>query len=298
MSSRTATSRPRTQGDIALLISDVDGTLVTPDKVLTPGAIAAVRRLADAGVGFTLISARPPRGMAELLSRLDVRLPFGAFNGGSLVAADFSLIEACRLAADVARQVLALLAKRGVDAWVFADGDWRLRDPHGPNVPLERLTVGFDPTVVDSFDDVIGRIDKIVGVSDDHPLLARVEAEAQALIGGQAAIMLSQPRYLDVTHPRANKGDGVRALCGRIGVDLSRTAVIGDMFNDVAMFARAGFSIAMGQAPEAVKQRADATTLSNTKDGFASAVDRLILPRGTGAMPVKLTVRDRRTPMR
>jgi Cof subfamily protein (haloacid dehalogenase superfamily) len=263
--------------DIALLISDVDGTLVTPDKVLTPAAIAAVARLGQAGVGFTLISSRPPRGMADLVKALDVRLPFGAFNGGSIVAPDMSLLDTHRLSPDVARRMLALLADRKVDAWVFADGNWLLRDPAGTHVPRERRTVGFDPTVVQGFDDVIDRIDKLVGVSADFALLAQVEAEAQAQMGHEAAIILSQPAYLDVTHSLANKGDGVAALCERIGVDLARTAVIGDMFNDVAMFARAGFSIAMGQAPDAVKAEASVVTGANTEEGFAAAVDRFLL---------------------
>jgi Cof subfamily protein (haloacid dehalogenase superfamily) len=264
--------------DISLLITDVDGTLLTPDKVLTRGAAAAVRQLADAGIGFTLISSRPPRGLERLVEQLDVRLPFGAFNGGSLVAPDLSLIEAHRLAPGAARQALDLLAAREVGAWVFARGDWRLRDPGGVNVPRERRTVGFEPTVVENFDDVIGCIDKIVGVSDDFARLERLEAEARILLGRKAAVILSQRAYLDVTHPKANKGDAVAAMCERIGVDISRTAVFGDMFNDVAMFERAGFSVAMGQAPETVKSRADAVTRANTNGGFASAVRRFILP--------------------
>jgi Cof subfamily protein (haloacid dehalogenase superfamily) len=269
-------------GEIALVISDVDGTLVTPDKILTPSAAAAARRLGVAGVGFTLISSRPPRGMADLVAELDVRLPFGGFNGGSLAMPDQTLIESHPLTADVARRMLALLTEHGVQAWVFADGDWRLKDRDGPDVPLERLTVGFDPTVVAGFEDVIGRIDKIVGVSGDPRVLGRVEAEAMSLIGVGAAIVRSQPQYLDVTSPSSNKGDGVTAICRSIGVDLARTAVIGDMFNDVAMFARAGFSIAMGQAPSQVAAQADAVTLANTEDGFAYAVDHLILPRRAG----------------
>ena len=203
----------------------------------------------------------------------------GAFNGGNIVKPDMSLIEAHRLEPDVARQMLELLAERGVSAWVFARGDWRLRDPKGPHVDRERFTVGFDPTVVHTFDDVIDCIDKLVGVSEDFPLLSRVEAEARAELGGKATIMPSQRAYLDVTNLKANKGDGVAALCKHIGVDLSRTAVLGDMFNDVAMFAKGGFSVAMGQAPDEVKARANAVSDANTDDGFAHAVDRYILPR-------------------
>lgn len=258
----------------------MDGTLVTPDKTLTPRAIAAVGRLGRAGIGFSLISARPPRGMASVAKILDVRLPVAAFNGGALVAADRRLLRALPLAPDLARGALALLAARGVDVWVFAGDDWRLRDPGGVKVDRERRTVGFDPVAVAGFEDVIGGIDKIVGVSEDYALLKGAEAEAQALWGQAATIQCSQPYYLDITHKGANKGDGVTALCAQIGVDLAHTAVIGDMFNDVAMFKVAGFSIAMGQAPQAVKDQARAVTGANTEDGFAEAVERLLRARG------------------
>ena len=96
----------------------------------------------------------------------------------------------------------------------------------------------------------------MVGVSGDRVAAGVGRGASPPAVGGEATINRSQLYYLDVTHPQANKGDGVNALCQRIGVDLARTAVIGDMFNDVAMFAEAGFSIAMGQSPTAVKQRA------------------------------------------
>ena len=274
---------PAGSSRIRLLITDVDGTLVTPDKRVTEAAADAVRKLGESGIGFTLISSRPPKGMASLIGALHVSLPFAAFNGGSLVAPDGSLILAHRLSADAAGKALGLLDRHGVDIWVFAGGDWLLRNPNGPDVGRERVAVGFEPTVVQGFEAVIDRIDKIVGVSDDHALLARVEAEAQALIGADAAIQRSQPYYLDVTHPLANKGEAVRALCERIGVAPERTAVIGDMFNDVAMFEVAGVSIAMGQAPEDVRRRAGAVTRANTDEGFAAAVGRLILAHAEGA---------------
>jgi len=264
----------------ALVIADVDGTLVTTDKRLTPGAVAAVRRLDAAGVAFTLVSSRPPRGMEALVSELGLSRPFAAFNGGNLIAPDLTLLAAHRLTEDVTRRTLERLDRNGIGAWVFSAGDWRLRDLHGPNVERERRAVGFDPTVVVGFEADLEAVDKVVGVSNDHVLLARVEAEARVELGGAANVQLSQPYYLDITHPEANKGAAVRSLCGLIGVDPARTAVIGDMFNDVAMFGVAGLSIAMGQAPAAVRRAADVTTASNDEDGFARAIDRFILAAG------------------
>lgn len=263
---------------IRLLISDIDGTLVTPDKVLTPAAIAAVQRLGAAGIGFSIVSARPPRGMASVAAALKVCLPFAAFNGGSLVEPDLRLISALRLAPEAARAALALLAARGVEAWVFADETWRLLDPHGAEVTRERHTLGFDPTVVRGFEDVILRIDKIVAVSDHPAKLAAVEADMRARLGDTAVAQRSQAYYLDITPPGADKGHAVRAICERAGVTLANTAVIGDMGNDIAMFRMAGLSIAMGQAPDNVRAAAKLSTAANTEDGFAKAVDRFILP--------------------
>jgi Cof subfamily protein (haloacid dehalogenase superfamily) len=268
-----------TPSDIDLLISDMDGTLVTPDKTLTPRTVDAVARLAGAGIGFSLISARPARGMIGAIKTLKVSLPTAAFNGGVIVAPDGAVMAARRLPGDLSRAAIALLRRHGADIWVFADNEWLLTNPAGPKIDRERRSVSFEPTVVETFDAVIDRIDKIVGVSEDYALLAGAEAEAKGLWGDQATIGCSQPYYLDFTHHDANKGGGVTALAAQLGVPLARVAVIGDMFNDVAMFKVAGYSIAMGQAPKAVKDQATTVTGANTEEGFADAVDRLLAAR-------------------
>jgi len=273
-----------TPADIALFISDMDGTLVTPEKTLTPRTVAAVAKLAQAGIGFSLISARPARGMASAAEALKVSLPIAAFNGGAVIAPDGAVLSARRLSAELSRAAFALLAEHGADAWVFADNEWLILNPNVPKIAREQRSVGFGPTLVDNFDAVIDRIDKIVGVSDDLPLLQGAEADAQARWGHQATIGRSQPYYLDFTHQDANKGGGVTALCEHIGVPLSRTAVIGDMFNDVSMFKLAGYAIAMGQAPQAVKDQAQTVTGANTEDGFADAVERLLAARAAPAL--------------
>lgn len=258
-----------------LLISDVDGTLVTSDKVLTPAAIAAADRLEHAGIGLTLISARPPRGMRHVLDPMKVRLPFAAYNGGMIVAADGRVLESHPLAFEHAAQILKILEDGGVDAWVFAGDDWLLKNPDHANVARERRTVKFEPTVVANFDAIDAPIGKIVGVSSDYDRLDACEAAARAALAGVASVARSQKYYLDISSLAATKGQGVAALCDLIGTPLARTAVIGDMYNDISMFDVAGLAIAMGQAPDSVKTKAQRLTRSNADDGFAAAVDDL-----------------------
>src|ERR1043165_2364428 len=102
---------------IALVVSDVDGTLLTKEKVLTDGAKAAVRRLHAAGIGFTIVSSRPTIGMGFLIEPLSIALPIGAFNGSSIVDAQLKPIEQHLIAPQVAQCSIDVLNQFGVDIW-------------------------------------------------------------------------------------------------------------------------------------------------------------------------------------
>jgi Cof subfamily protein (haloacid dehalogenase superfamily) len=264
-------------GKIALLLADVDGTLVTRDKILTERAQRAVQRLRDAGIAFAITSGRPPRGMAMLIEPLRLATPLAGFNGGLFVRPDLAIIEERTLAPDVATLAIDLVRSRGLDVWVYAGNDWLVRNPNAPHVDREAWTVKFPPRVVGDFDADLPKVVKIVGVSDDYDLVRRCETDAQARLGDRATAARSQPYYLDVTHRDANKGFVADYLSRTLGVPRAEIATIGDQPNDVLMFRRSGFSIAMGNAIDDVKRQASATTESNDDEGFANAVERFIL---------------------
>lgn len=261
---------------IALVVSDVDGTLVTDDKRLTPAAIEAVRRLDSAGIGFTLASSRPPVGLRHLAEALDLRLPLGAFNGSTVCTPDLRPISERLIPESVARAAAARLDAAGIDLWVFADGAWNLRDDQAPYTDLERRTLQTEPSVVSDLSPLLGRAAKIVGVSRDHAGLARLEEALAAELEGRAAVHCSQPYYLDVTPPGIDKGSFVADLGRQLGIPRQRIATLGDAANDIALFRESGLSIAMGNAAPAVRQAASAVTSGNNEDGFARAINRFV----------------------
>jgi Cof subfamily protein (haloacid dehalogenase superfamily) len=260
-----------------LVISDLDGTLVNPGKELTPRARAAVQCLKHEGVGFTIVSGRPPRGMLHVVKELGVELPFAAFNGGIISAPDLEFLENWRMPAEYVRKSIALLGENGLDVWLYRGTEWLVRDRSAAHVEQERRTVRFDPTVVVSYEGIEEGVSKIVGISDDLEAVARCEFLVHEALDGKVSAARSQPYYLDITHPNANKGHVVEYLSRRLRVPPDRIATLGDMPNDVLMFERSGLSIAMGNASEEVKAHADFTTSSNGEDGFAEAVDKIIL---------------------
>jgi Cof subfamily protein (haloacid dehalogenase superfamily) len=262
---------------ISMVTADVDGTLLTEDKVLTKRAQAAVRALHDARIRFAITSGRPPRGMAMLFDSLELDTPIAGFNGGLFVRRDLSILAEKTLPSDISRQALELIRAHGLDTWVYSGNDWLITKPGAPHVAREAWTVKFDPKVVPNFDDKLDHVAKIVGISDDHDRVQRCEADAQAAFGGRATASRSQPYYLDVTHKEANKGAVVDYLSDYFAIPPDEIATIGDSPNDVLMFKRSGLSIAMGNASDEVKAQARVTTDSYNDEGFAKAIERFVL---------------------
>ncbi len=262
---------------IRLLLADVDGTLVTPEKTLTEAAIAAVRKLHDADVMFAITSGRPPRGMSMLIEPLDLRTPIAAFNGGLIVDREMKTIEQHTLPEELVAPVIALLESFSLDVWLYQGAEWFVRDPQAPHVDREASTVQFQPTVRSDYEGFVQAIAKIVGVSDDHDEIGRASSAVEDRFGAKVSSALSQPYYLDVTHPDANKGSVAKFLSERYRIPGEQIATIGDMPNDVLMFAHSGLSIAMGNASREVQRAARRVTDSNEQEGFAHAVERFIL---------------------
>ena len=269
------------ENPIRLLLADVDGTLVTPEKVLTERTIEAVRSLRAAGVLFAVTSGRPPRGMSMLVEPLELSTPIAAFNGGLIVEPDMTVIEQKSLPEPLVKPIVSLVESGGLVTWIYRGAEWYVRDLKGPHVDQEAATVRFQPVLTDTFDGMTDGVAKIVGVSDDHDAVARTTEAVRDQFHDHVTAAQSQPYYLDVTHPEANKGGVVKFLAARYGIPDAQIATIGDMPNDVLMFAHSGLSIAMGNATPEVQRAARMVTATDQDEGFARAVERFILGQQT-----------------
>ncbi|MBV1833881.1 Cof-type HAD-IIB family hydrolase [Novacetimonas pomaceti] len=261
---------------IRLVLADVDGTLVTKDKILTPRAIRAVERLRERGILFTITSGRPPKGMKMVIDPLKIDQPIAGFNGGMMVRPDFSVIEARTLTADTARKVIGIIRDHKADPWVYNGNDWIVSRIDAPHVAREQWTVKFPPKV-GVIGDELDQVVKITGVSDDLDLMKRLEHDLQQALGDTASAALSQPYYVDVTNRDANKGGVVMTLERLLGIPASQMVTLGDQPNDVLMFRKSGMSIAMGQASPEVQKQATYVSTSCEEEGFANGIEKYVL---------------------
>ena len=266
--------------NIQLVIADVDGTLVTQEKVLTTRAIRVVKQLKSAGIAFSITSGRPPLGMKMLIDPLGLTEPIAAFNGGVFVHPNLSVMTQSFIPAHIVDTVIGAIERQHLDCWVYTDRDWLVRNTDAPHVAREQWTVKFPPTVVREFSSHLDRVVKIVGISDDYAAVLRSEADVQRECGNHVSVARSQPYYLDVTHPDANKGHVVEVLSQVLSIPPEHIATIGDMPNDVLMFKNSGLSIAMGNASPDVQRQAQLVTASNEEEGFATAMETFVLGEG------------------
>lgn len=262
---------------IALVLTDVDGTLVTHDKILTERTKDAVRRLREKGIRFAITSGRPPRGMKMVNDALHLDTPIAGFNGGVFTRPDWTVISSRTLSREAAEKALEIIRKHQLVAWLYTAEDWYVPDLKGPHVARETWTVKFDAKVAEDFGPFLDQAVKIVGVSDDLAAVAACEAECQKVLSSSVSAARSQPYYLDITHPEATKGGTVAYLSRTLQIPPEQIATLGDMPNDVLMFEKTGLSIAMGNASAEVQAQANFVTTSYEEEGFAIAIDKFVL---------------------
>jgi hypothetical protein len=284
----------KNQGPIRLLLADVDGTLVDSKKRITARAKTAIEKMHEAGVKFAVTSGRPPRGMKMITEQVKLSAPLAAFNGGMFVEPDtMKVLTSQTLDTETAQAVIERIESFDLDVWVYADVEWYLRNFNAPHREKEEQTVQFPPKVVSNFSEALQQgVAKVVGVSDNYELVAQAEKKIQAEFEygihticttasrdchPSVSAARSQPYYLDVTHPKANKGSVVEMLTEFLKIPSAEIATIGDMPNDVLMFKKSGYSIAMGQAIEEVKEAATYVTAGMDEEGFAKAVEEFVL---------------------
>ena len=263
---------------ISLVLADVDGTLVTEQKVLTKRAQAAVHSLRGAGIRFAVTSGRPAKGMAMLLDAASARYADLWFQRRARRQAGPHDHRPEDGAGRCRRQVGRTdLRAHGLDVWVYRGNDWLVGKADGPHVEHEAWTVKFSPKVVTDVAAELDQVSKVVGVSDDLDKVQRCEADAQAAFGQRATANRSQPYYLDVTNKDANKG-AVVEFCRGISACRPRRSPPSATSRPTCRCSSARASASpWATPPTRSKAQASAVTDSYNDEGFAKAMERFIL---------------------
>ncbi len=265
----------QTSGAIALVISDIDGTLITSNHEVTAATRATAARLYENGINLALSSSRPPRSIRPLAAALNLHSPFAAFNGALIVNAEGEVAARSQIEPEIMARIRAIAEAHDINVWIYDENDWyaRVRDAF---VEREEHTAGFDANLADYERAAATPAAKLTVVGKPE-FVAIAEREVLAEFPRQVSASKSKPRFLDVTAFGMHKGAVVTRLAQTYGVEQSQIAVIGDGPNDIEMFRQAGLSIAMGQAVDEVRNFAKVATTSNDDEGWSRGIEKFVL---------------------
>ena len=260
---------------IALVISDIDGTLITSNHEVTEATKAAAAKLYERGIELSLASSRPPRSITPLAEALKLSGPFAAFNGALVVKRDGEVLARSVIPVETIAHVKAVADDFGIAVWLYDELDWwsPWRDAF---VDREEHTSGFATRIDGYAERITGDANKLTVVGKPE-LVAQAEQRLLSELPNDMSASRSKPRFLDVTAYGIHKGTVVVRLAALLKIPTERVAVIGDGPNDVEMFKQAGLSIAMGQAVDEVKEAGSCVTTSNDDEGWARGIEQYVL---------------------
>lgn len=264
---------------IRLLISDIDGTLLNPESQLSQENAEAIARCRQAGLKFSLSSARPPFGMRWLIERLQLQAVCSGLNGAILFHPRGDVLVECALDYRTVETLAEHMNRHGLDVWLYTKDAWYVPRMDGPHVRHNADSLRTEPQQYARVHDIAAPILKVVGTSDDPDSLTACECELRTTLVGRVSTTRSQSHYLDVTHPSADKGTAAVVIAVAEDVEMEELAVVGDSLADIPMFRIAGLSVAMGQASDEVRETATEVTGTNQENGVALLLDRLLRSR-------------------
>jgi HAD superfamily hydrolase (TIGR01484 family) len=260
-----------------LVATDVDGTLLDPDERVSPRAAAVVERLVAGGVGFVLVTGRPPRWIPPVVAQLDVASLAVCANGSVLYDIAAGRVLWARTIVPDALARLAAAATQTLPGCRLAVE--RVGDDAGPGPFVA------EPGYLhawDDGDDVLMQRAELVSrpavkllIRDPRLSSDAMVAALTPVIGYEADLTFSHPRGLvEVSPPGVTKATGLAEVARRHGVSASDVVAFGDMPNDLEMLRWAGHGVAMGNAHPALLEIADEVTASNAEDGLALVLER------------------------
>ncbi len=272
---------------IKLLAIDIDGTLLNPQKQITPRTREAINLAHEAGIIVTLATARRYRNTAAIATELAIEIPLVLCDGAlAMHHPDANILYTQLLDSYVAQQAVELMVQYGIQPVIQL-----------MNGPIEETWTGyseFDNEWVTRYLSLypehtlrLNYANCCIGRPKPLRVVAFASEEVITALTSQIAALPCAWNYtqlgsygvaeLTVMTPGCSKASGVALLAQHLGIAMEEVMAIGDGYNDLDMLQAVGWSVAMGQAPESIKAVANAITTSNAEDGVALAIERYAL---------------------
>ncbi len=257
---------------IRLIAIDLDGTLLTSDRKLSSGVVGAVQEATDCGVHVCLASGRAVSTIFPFADSLGLIGPIVSCNGAYVLGLNREEVHHSSLPSSSVHRILDYARLHDVHTNLYTRG-YVYFSHDGPWAEVYRTRTGVEErSVIDTR--LMEEIEatKILFIDDREAVLRHYQATSKLLDSSDATIALSEAEYIEFLPPGVDKGFGVRAVASALSLRRQEVAAVGDYLNDLEMVRWAGFSGAVGNAVEAIREQADLVVASNDEGGAAEFI--------------------------
>lgn len=263
-----------------MIVLDMDDTLLTDEHIISDATKTALMLAQENDIKVVLASGRPTYAMLDAAKELKLA-EYGSFilsfNGAKITNCQTNEeLFSSTLSPETVHQLFDLSQRE--DIWIHTYmNDEIITQENNPFTEIEGQLTGLPiKTVADFKQAVSSPVVKVLMVKEEN-LLKEVETKLQKELADDLSVMRSKPYFLEFTELGVTKGTSLAILIEKLGISREEVIAIGDSYNDVAMIEFAGLGVAMGNAPDDVKQLADYVTDTNNNDGIAKVIDTFIL---------------------
>ncbi|MEK4972577.1 Cof-type HAD-IIB family hydrolase [Niallia sp. FSL R7-0648] len=263
-----------------MIVLDMDDTLLTDDHIISEATKTALMLAQEKGIKVVLASGRPTYAMLDAVKELRLA-EYGSFilsfNGAKITNCQTNEeLFSSTLSPETVHQLFDLSQRENIWIHTYMNNEI-ITQENNPFTEIEGKLTGLPiKTVADFKQTVSTPVVKVLMVKEET-YLKEVEARLQKELANDLSVMRSKPYFLEFTELGVTKGTSLAILIEKLGISREEVIAIGDSYNDVAMIEFAGLGVAMGNAPDDVKQLADYVTDTNNNDGIAKVIDTFIL---------------------
>jgi Cof subfamily protein (haloacid dehalogenase superfamily) len=263
-----------------MIVLDLDDTLLQDDQTISDRTKQALMDVQELGVKVVLASGRPTSAMFDIAKELLLK-DYGSF----ILSFNGAKITNCQTGEELFSSTLTpkivhhlYELSRREDVWIHTYvGDQIITEAGNQFTNIEGEITGLDIVEVGSFVEAVSKPVVKVLMLEEAAKLADVEEKLQQELAGKLSVMRSKPFFLEFTEQGVTKGTSLSHLIQQLGIKREEVIAIGDSYNDLAMIEFAGLGVAMGNAPDDIKAKANFVTDTNMNDGVAKVVEKFVL---------------------
>ena len=253
------------------VFSDIDGTLLNSQHQITPKTEEAIKNVLKQGIPFIPVSARPPYAITPYTEQLGAQHGMICYSGALILDKNLTALYSVILAPQDLQKLNTLLADfTHLSISYYAGLDWFCNDVNNDWIKQESEITGLSAKLLQGNLTDVHKI-LIMGSAEE---IQRVEPVLKQALP-HLSIHRSKDEYLEIMNPAATKAKAIQFMAQHLGINAKQVIAFGDNFNDLDMLQYAGLSIAMGNAPDAIKQVAKEVTATNNEDGIALVLNRV-----------------------